>query len=147
MSSSRGAEALVGVWRLEEIRDRTPDGRTENHPDFGPSPDGFLFYTSSGCVSVQFMRRNHPPWPREDDPTQEDLATAAAAYGAYAGRFEVDEAKSLVHHHVEVALIPNRVGTTLTRRFSRSGDRLTLAPLTARRRGIEADRVLFWRRD
>jgi lipocalin-like protein len=146
MSSSRGAEALVGVWRLEEIRDRTPDGRTGDHPDFGPSPDGFLVYTSRGHVCVQFMARNRPTWPREDDPTQEDRATAAAGYGAYAGRFDVDEAKSLVHHYVEVALIPNRVGTTLTRRFSLSGDRLTLAPLAARRKGIEIDRVLVWRR-
>ena len=64
MSSSRGAEALVGVWRLEEIRDRTPDGRTGDHPDFGPRPDGFLVYTSSGHVSVQFMARNRPPWPQ-----------------------------------------------------------------------------------
>jgi len=146
MGESDAADSLVGVWRLEAIRDRKADGLTEDHPDFGPRPDGFLLYTDSGYMSVQFMGRGCPLWSREDDPTEAERATAAAAYGAYAGRFEVDRARSLVHHHVEVALIPNRVGTTLTRRFSLSGDRLTLAPIGARRKGVDVDRMLVWRR-
>ena len=38
MSIAAAASRFVGVWRLESIRDRLPDGRVEDHPDFGPGP-------------------------------------------------------------------------------------------------------------
>ena len=38
-------------------------------------------------------------------------ALGARGYGAYAGRYEVDEAAGVVRHHVETAFIPNRVGS------------------------------------
>ena len=146
MSRSTAARRFVGVWRLEAIRDRLPDGRTRDHPDFGPGPDGFLVYTDSGHVSVQFMRRDRPLWQVEDDPTDAERAEAARGYGAYAGRFEVDEAAGVVRHHVETALIPGRVGATLTRSFSLEGDRLTLRPPRLRRHGLDIERALTWRR-
>jgi hypothetical protein len=78
MSSSTAARRFVGVWRLEAIRDRLPDGREQDHSDFGPGPDGFLVYTDSGHVSVQFMRRDRVPWQVEDDPTDAERANALA---------------------------------------------------------------------
>jgi hypothetical protein len=146
MSSSTAARRFVGVWRLEAIRDRLPNGRAQDHPDFGPEPDGFLVYTDSGHVSVQFMRRDRPLWQAEDDPTDAELAEAARGYGAYAGRYEVDEAAGVVRHHVATALIPNRVGTALTRFFSLEEDRLTLRPSPLRQNGVEIERALIWRR-
>lgn len=140
------ARRFVGVWRLESIQDRLPDGRVEDHPDFGPKVDGVLIYTDEGCVSVQFTRVAREPWKLEESPTDTERADACRVYGAYAGRFEVDEAARAVRHHVEVALIPNRVGTTLTRLFSFEGDRLTLSPPPFRRHGIEIRRSLVWRR-
>lgn len=137
---------FVGVWRLESIRDRLPDGLVEDRPDFGPDVDGVLVYTASCRVSVQFMRVGRKPWKREEAPTDAERADACRGYGAYAGRFEVDEAAGTVRHHVEMALIPNRVGTTLTRFFSFEGDRLTLSPPSFRRDGIEVRRSLVWRR-
>jgi hypothetical protein len=146
MEASPAPQRFIGVWRLEAIRDRLPDGRIVDHPDFGPEPDGLLVYTASGHVSVQFMRRGRAPWREEDDPTDAERAQAARGYGAYAGRFEVDEVAGLVHHHVETALIPNRVGVTLTRSFSFDGGRLTLCPPKVRRDGVEIERALLWRR-
>jgi hypothetical protein len=146
MSASPAARRFVGVWRLEAIRDRLPDGRVQDHPDFGPSPDGFLVYAESGHISVQFMRRDRPGWRKEDDPTNAERAEAARGYGAYAGRYEVDETAGVVLHHVETALIPNRVGVTLTRSFSFEGETLTLSPPSLRRDGVEVDRTLVWRR-
>ncbi len=137
---------FVGVWRLASIRDRLPDGRVEDHPDFGPDVDGVLLYTASGRVSVQFMRVARKPWKREEAPTGAERADACRGYGAYAGRFEVDGAAGAVRHHVETALIPNRVGTTLTRFFSFEGDRLTLRPPPFRRRGMKVERSLVWKR-
>ena len=137
---------FVGVWRLEAIRDRLPDGRVQDHPDFGAEPDGFLVYTDSGHVSVQFMRRDRTAWRDEDAPTDAERAKAARGYGAYAGRFEVDEETGVVRHHVETALIPNRVGVTLERSFAFEGDRLTLSPRGFTRRGVGVERSLVWRR-
>ena len=146
MSSSTAARRFVGVWRLETIRDRLPDGRVQDHPDFGPDPDGFLVYTDSGHVSVQFMRRDRPRWRVEDDPTDAERAEAARGYGAYAGHYEVDEAAGVVRHHVATALIPGRVGATLTRFFSLEGERLTLRPPPLSRGGVDIERALIWRR-
>jgi hypothetical protein len=137
---------FIGVWRLEAIRDRLPDGRVQDHPDFGSDVDGLLIYADSGSVSVQFMRAGRKAWEREDDPTDAERADASRGYGAYSGRFEVDEAAGVVLHRVEIALIPNRVGATLTRSFSFEGDRLTLSPPPFRRDGTEVRRFLVWRR-
>ena len=145
MIGSPAARRFIGVWRLESIRDRFPDGREEDHPDFGPDPDGLIAYTGSGHVSVQFMRSGRTAWQDEGEPTAAELAEAARGYGAYAGRYEVDEAAGTVLHHVETALIPNRVGVTLTRFFSFEGERLLLSPPRFRRDGVEIHRTLEWR--
>jgi Lipocalin-like domain len=146
MIESLAARRFIGVWRLESIRDRFPGGREEDHPDFGPDPDGFIVYTGSGHVSVQFMRGGRTAWRDEGEPTTAELAQAARGFGAYAGRYEVDETAGTVLHHVETALIPNRVGVTLKRSFSFEGERLTLAPPPLRRGNVEVERTLVWRR-
>ncbi len=146
MLDSPSARRFPGVWRLEAIRDRLPDGRAQHHPDFGPDVDGFLVYTGSGHVSVQFMRRDRRRWQSEDGPTDAERAEAARGYGAYAGRYEVDDAAGVVLHHVETALIPNRVGVTLTRFFSFDGETLTLSPPPLHRGGVGLRRTLVWRR-
>jgi hypothetical protein len=137
---------LLGVWSLVSIRDRLPDGTTGDPPDFGPDPAGHLVYTASGHVSVNFMRRSRAPWRSEDSPTDSERAIAAAGYGAYAGRFTLHAEEGFVLHHVEVALIPNRVGRDLKRFYSFSGDLLTLRPPPLTRSGTSVERTLVWRR-
>ena len=135
---------LLGVWSLISIRDRLPDGTTGDPPNFGPDPAGHLVYTASGHVSVNFMRRSRLPWRSEESPTDSERAIAAAGYGAYAGRFTLHA--GFVLHHVEVALIPNRVGRDLKRFYSFSGDLLTLRPPPLTRAGVTVERSLVWRR-
>lgn len=137
---------LIGIWSLVSIHDKLPDGRIVDHPDFGPRPAGRLIYTSSGHVSVQFMREGRAGWASEHEPAAAERAAAAAGYGAYAGRFTVNERERYVLHHVEVALIPNRVGRDLKRFFSFSGDQLTLRPPIFVTRGVAIERSLVWRR-
>ena len=137
---------LLGVWSLVSIRDRLPEGRVGEPPDFGPDPAGLLVYTASGHVSVNFMRRSRPSWGSEESPTDSERAIAAAGYGAYAGRFTLHAEDGFVLHHVEVALIPNRVGRDLKRFFSFSGDLLTLRPPPLARSGASVERALIWRR-
>jgi lipocalin-like protein len=147
MKDDSSAKPFLGVWRLQAIRDQLPDGRFEDHPDLGAAVDGFLIYTASGHVSVQFMRRERETWHREDEPTSAERARAVEEYGAYAGRFDVDEKAGEVLHHVETALIPNRVGRTLTRFFSFSENSLTLASPPFNRRGTQVRRALTWKRE
>jgi len=138
---------LTGIWSLVSIHDKLPDGRIVDHPDFGPGPAGRLIYTASGRMFVQFMRRERPAWLSEHEPTDSERAAAAAGYGAYAGRFTVNEKERYVVHHVEVALIPNRVGRDLKRFFSFSGDQLTLRPPIFVTRGVAIERALIWKRE
>ena len=137
------AASFVGVWRLTAIRDLLDSGVLEEHPDFGPEVDGRLLYTASGHMSVQFMRRGRPVWASEDSPPPD----APRGYGAYAGRFTVEEREGIVLHHVEVALIPNRVGRDLKRFYSFEGpDRLVLRPPVFVRDGRRIQRSLVWER-
>jgi hypothetical protein len=146
MNGSPVRARFVGVWNLDAIRDRLADGRVEDPHDLGASPSGVIVYTESGHISVQLMRSGRARWRNEDDPTDAERVEAARGYGAYAGRYEVDEASGTVLHHVETALIPNRIGTTLARSYSFEGDRLTLSPPPFRRDGIEIHRTLVWKR-
>jgi len=97
---------------------------------------------------VNFMRRNRESWASEDEPSASERSAAVAGYGAYAGRFTVLEAEGIVRHHVEIALIPNRVGRNLDRRFSfgEDGNRLILRPPPFLRGGRTIERSLTWER-
>jgi hypothetical protein len=52
-------------------------------------------------------------------------AAATRTVTCYAGRYEVKDGE--VHHHVEMALSPNLVGSTLTRRVHFDGPNLALS--------------------
>ncbi len=146
MSTSTARERFLGVWRLISIRQQTGDLPEADDPDFGADPQGRLLYTASGEISVHFMRSGRLPWRLEEFPTDAERASAGGGYGGYAGRYTVDEDGGFVLHHVEVALIPNRVGRDLKRFFTFSGDRLTLRPPPLVREGRELRRALIWRR-
>jgi hypothetical protein len=147
MTRSLGRDSFVGVWRLAAIRDLLDAGRLEEHPDFGPDVEGRLVYTASGHMSVNFMRRGRRSWGGEDAPSAAERAEAARGYGAYAGRYTVRETEGLVLHHVEVALIPNRVGRDLKRFYGFEGpDRLVLRPPVFVRDGTRVQRSLVWER-
>lgn len=109
-------------------------------------PVGLLIYLSSGQMSVNFAGSSRIPFLRESSPSPSELAAAGAAYGGYAGRWEVDEARGEVLHHVETAFIPNRVGTTMRRSYSFEGDRLVLRPPPFVREGTGVERILVWER-
>lgn len=139
-------QRFVGLWRLVSLRERAGGLTEADHPGFGPDPEGRLLYTESGLVSVHFMRSRRGAWAIEESPTDAERAESAAGYGAYAGRYTVEEAGGFVLHHVDVALIPNRVGRDLKRFFSFSGSRLTLQPPPVIRDGVEVRRTLVWER-
>ncbi len=73
---------------------------------------------------------------------------AGAAYGGYAGRWELDEVCHEVLHHVETAFVPNRVGRTIRRSYSFAEDSslLSLRPIAISSQEKAPDRTLTWRR-
>ena len=73
--------------------------------------------------------------------TPEELVEATRSVTCYAGHFEVkgDE----VHHHIEMALNPSLIGTTLIRRVHFDGPNLTLS---ARPDAQGKVRRILWRR-
>jgi len=140
-------DTLVGTWSLV----RWTSGTVE---PFGPDPRGTLVYTAAGTMIACFMRSARPPLgpamdayrdyrlgraalPRGlDRPRLEtQLLDAAMSFNAYSARYFVEG--DLVHHDVEIAMLPDWIGKRLTRRFRIEGDQLTLS--------FGAD-ALVWRR-
>ncbi len=136
---------ILGTWRLVSWTADT-DGEV-SHP-LGIDPVGTIVYTADGFMSAQLMRRDRPaydrPWPTGG--TAEQLVSAAAGYLAYSGPFTLDESTGIVHHHVEVSLVPNWVGGVQDRDGRLVDDTLVLSADTISRRGVVAHSTLTWRR-
>src|SRR5258708_32603783 len=113
---------LVGTWKLVSIKTSTG----ANSPVYGANPTGFLTYTKEGRVHAILGAGDRKRLSTGDRTaaTVEERAAAFSSFTAYAGRytFEGDN----VIHHVEIASIPNWVGTDLVRFVTLQGDRITL---------------------
>ncbi len=135
-------ERFVGVWELEAVLDTyAPAAGFEQ-------PVGLLIYLPSGEMSVHFSGSARKPFLREFSPSPSELSLAGAAYGGYAGRWELDEARREVLHHAEVAFIPNRTGRTIRRSYSfeENSSFLLLKPIPLSPHEDAPRRVLVWRR-
>ena len=119
-------QQLIGTWRLVSYETRGGDGSIV-YP-MGQELDGMIMYAPDGYVSATLMVPGRPAYTggAAASAVPSELAAAAAGYFGYAGRFEIDEASKVAIHHIEVALMPNLVGTTQRRYVTLSGSRLTL---------------------
>jgi hypothetical protein len=104
---------------------RYPDGRVR-YP-YGREAIGYIIYTADGRMSAALMSDDRAPFGTEFGRGDGHEAKAAAfeSYLSYAGRYEFPGDR--VIHYVEVALIPDWVGTTLMRLARFEGDRLILS--------------------
>jgi hypothetical protein len=143
---------FLGVWELEEIREEEGDfleGRRGWAPAVGfERPVGLLIYLASGVMSVHFAGSSRIHFPREFSPSPSELAEAGAAYGGYAGRWEVDEPRREVVHLPEVSFVPNRVGARVRRSYSfeENSSLLSLRPIAIASHDEAPARTLTWRR-
>jgi hypothetical protein len=138
---------LVGAWRLVSYKATDIESGKLVEP-FGPQPEGFIMYTASGHMSAQIMRPGRRDFQRGrlEEGASEELAEAAVGYMAYAGTYEVPNADHVVHH-VKISLLPNWVGTALTRVADWDGESLRLIlPEPAQIWGARRDGVLVWER-
>lgn len=102
---------------------------------------------------VMFSRRDRLPLSKQvrsplsremSDVPVEELAQAFASFNAYAGTYSLNG--NTVTHHLEVASIPNRVGTDLLRTFTVNENRLTLKTAPVEQDGILQIFELLWER-
>ena len=133
------AASLVGTWRLVEAS-------FDEQPAFGESPRGMLIYTADGHVAVAIShagRRALSVADRVHAPVDE-RADAFATFFAYSGRFSVSGHE--VRHEVEVASVPNWVGTVLVRAVRVESDTLILCTPPTLVGGTTRVTRLVWKR-
>jgi hypothetical protein len=133
------ATSLVGTWRLV-------DAISDGEAAFGDNPAGMLVYTNDGHVAVVISHAGRQPLSVADriEAPAEERAGAFATFFAYAGTFSV--ANDEVRHKVEVASVPNWVGTELVRELRVDGDRLVLRTPPTLVGGAERETQLVWTR-
>jgi hypothetical protein len=138
------ADPLVGTWALESAMTEAPDGTIDNAP-YGTAPTGFLTYTSDGQMHaiIAFSDRPRLSGDWRSSPAEE-RAEAFATSLAYSGGYSV--VGDRVQHHVEVSTEPNRVGTTIERTFSISGDELLITTPPTSLGSTPMVVTLTWRR-
>ncbi|TPG25533.1 lipocalin-like domain-containing protein [Mycolicibacterium hodleri] len=136
---------LLGAWRLATY---TAESGGDVAEPLGLEPVGIIVYTPDGYMSAQLMRPDRPAYDKAitGGGTPEQLADAARGYLCYSGPFSVDESADVVHHHVEVSLLPNWVGGVQVRRAHLDGETLTLSAEVTSRKGVSSTHVLVWRR-
>jgi hypothetical protein len=143
---SAQAPAVIGTWKLISYETETPDGK-RTFP-LGQDVEGLAVYLPNGRVSIQFMKRDRPRFESGDAwrGTFEEERAAFRGFFSYAGRYTLDQARSLVTHHLEIAAAPNYVGTDLVRTFAIAGNRLTLKTPQRQLAGQTSSSTLVWER-
>jgi hypothetical protein len=87
-----------------------------------------LIYTADRYMSATLSLRNRPRFGTEDfdGGTDEEKRRAYENFLSYSGRFEVNETRRTIEHHVAMSSYPNFVGRTLERLYELSEEKLTL---------------------
>ena len=154
-------EKFIGIWKLDEWSVEKPDGN-KTYP-FSGDVDGYLMYHSDGWMTANLMQKNRIKV--SDDRTQiskishmlrneteisfegdlletiKNFFLASNGYVSYAGTFDAND--SNVYHNIELSLLPQWVGTTLTRKHSFSSKN-TLLTLSAEFNGFKD--LLIWKK-
>ncbi|WP_315789725.1 lipocalin-like domain-containing protein [Fischerella sp. JS2] len=152
MSSLSSVEhnPLLGTWKLISATAINPDGTIDSEV-YGSHPTGYITYTPERRMMVIFSQRDRlaltgdirSPFSKEIKslPPQECLQ-AFSTFNAYAGMYTIEG--NTVTHHVEIASIPNRVGTDLVRTFTLNGNQVTLQTPPTKTAGVEKVFELVW---
>jgi hypothetical protein len=144
---AQSKDALIGTWKLVSAKITTDKGEVRD--SWGPNPVGLLTYTADDRVSAILTLSGRKPLSVSDfiSAPAAERAEAFATMTAYAGRFTLAGEK--VTHHVEVASMPNDVGTDLERSIMRlDADRLVLRVAKPYLRGgmMVRSQELVWQR-
>jgi hypothetical protein len=144
-------QQLIGAWRLIGIEYSDSSGQIAD-PFYQANSTGLIVYDSSGWMSVHISAPHRPafevPASRSTPTTAREAPLKAAAfdtYYAYFGTWDLDEASSVVTHHVESSLIPAESGLRYAQKAAIEGNRLIFTVCTATR-GEQTVRRKIWER-
>jgi hypothetical protein len=139
-------QRIVGAWRLVSFTQEGADGVVL---PFGNRPLGWILYTPEGRMAAQIARAELPrPADRAliASLTADEAQAILAAFVAYGGSWDVDEARGCVVHRVDISSQPNMIGSELVRQYRFEGDRLLLRPPPRVVDGVERQSEVVWRR-
>ena len=131
----------------------SPDGKVVADPGLSATPKGVLIYDAAGHVATQLSHPGRTAGMLADECRDvekikgtADTPQTVLGYDAFFGTYKVDAKEGLVTHHLESALFPGDIGKDCKRRFSISGDTLTITFDTSLRDGTPVTRTLVWSR-
>jgi Lipocalin-like domain len=122
-------DQIIGAWRLVAIEYVGPD-RSKVDPFYQADSTGLIVYDPSGWMSVHIVGPHRQAWKvplSRPTGTPDDSALKAAAvdtYYAYFGTWNLDEAHSVVTHHVISALLPAEEGQDYGQQITLDNGRL-----------------------
>jgi hypothetical protein len=136
--------ALAGTWKLKSLEVRTTANEV-TYP-FGRDANGYLIMTPDRYWSVAIMSTNRPQFSSGDvlGGTTQEKVSAAEGYISYAGRYDIQGNKVVVH--VEVSFFPNWVGRDQERFFEVEGNTLELRTFPLLVAGKQQSAHLIWER-
>ena len=146
-------DQLVGGWSLVSRVTTSSDGKVVVDPGLSATPRGVLIYDRAGHVAAQLSRRGRTVGMLAEECRDAekvkgtaDTAQTILGYDAYFGTYTVNAREGVVTHHLDSALFPGDIGKDIKRRFSVSGDTLTIRFNTTLRDGTPVVRTLVWSR-
>ena len=103
-------EQVVGTWKLVSAEYR--DEKGELFYPYGCELVGQLIYGDKGYMSVHFVSTTRPRFKSHDHHggTPEEIKAAYNGYIGYFGTYDIDEAKSVIVHHVKGSLFSRHDG-------------------------------------
>lgn len=133
-------DQVIGTWQLVSYQSEDEAGNII-YP-FGKDAKGFIMYNPDGYMSAQLCKVGRPAYTSGDMQTgiQEEMATVAHCYMAYSGRFELDEEKGALTHHMDVSMNPTWEGQAQPRLATIDGEVLTVI------NGQQTQDKLIWKR-
>jgi hypothetical protein len=145
-------EQLIGAWHLVSMDYRGPDNASVD-PFYQPDSTGLIIYDPSGWMSVHIAGLHRQAWkvpasrlPRSGSLQDSALKVAAFdTYYAYFGTWDLDEAQSVVTHHVVSALLPAENGQSYAQQVALENGRLTFTTRTGPE-GRQTVRHKIWER-
>jgi Lipocalin-like domain len=142
---AQGKNKVVGTWKLVSVVSKTEQGQV-NKTVYGEHPKGFITYGADGRMMVVITEDGRKPLSVNDRVAapMEERAQAFSTMTAYAGTYTFSGDK--VVHHVEIASIPNWVGSDQSRTVKLQGDRLIITTPPLSRGGTMQTLELTWER-
>jgi len=108
---------LYGIWNLISLYAENDKGERDYY--FGEDAIGRLTYTPQGYMSAFLMRPERTPLSGGfAEGTPDEIMAAFKEFHGYSGTFSVDLEAGVVTHHVDLALLPNYVGSDQVRYIS-----------------------------